>query len=327
MCPYDRTIDHGPIFHMCRIVRVCAPRDLRSFSPGWAVGQEEDSGFWSAPSRGHNPLFIMNLRSAMEEDKNLGSLLPARCCCKAHTSTRSSLYSFSSSKLLYIVIAFLGISCPYIFFVALSLLVGVVAGTGFFSSSCRCSRVDRLDASPPQLLSPLVPSLSFGSDSQPFTSLEIYPFMVTFSVAVGSYVSLVALVCSVSGGRVSEIVVVEVPWSWITMFRSSSGCSPLLLFDAWRLLFAILRSLLIVVIWRVYHRFFYLVLRSHCDCPCRRFHVDCRCPGVLPLRVALRRYLVSANFSPLSPVWPHVVTLLCVGQGTGKFELAMPVFR
>ena len=50
-----------------------------------------------APLRGHIPFSIMRLRSALEADMNLESLLPAWCCCKAH------MYSFSSSD-LYIVI-------------------------------------------------------------------------------------------------------------------------------------------------------------------------------------------------------------------------------
>ena len=52
-------------------------------------------GFLSSPLGGHVILYNMDLRSALEADRNLGSLLPARCCCKAHRLTESSLYSLS----------------------------------------------------------------------------------------------------------------------------------------------------------------------------------------------------------------------------------------
>jgi hypothetical protein len=110
------------------------PRDCRSFCRGGWGGQEEHLGFWPTP-------FIIDLRSALEEDRNLWSLLPARCCRKAHTSTGSSLYS--SSELLYIGITFFGASCPYLFLVACFLLGarGLAANLGF--SSCCCPGVGR----------------------------------------------------------------------------------------------------------------------------------------------------------------------------------------
>ena len=138
----------------------------------------------------------------MEKDKNLGSLLPACCCCKTHTSTGSSLYLSSPPELLYIVITLFGTSCLYLFLVALFLLGinGVVANMGFVSSSCRCPRVDRSNSPLLQLLS-LLP---------PFWSSETSSFVVAFSVVVGSYVLLVALSRFV---HVSKMAVVKVPWS------------------------------------------------------------------------------------------------------------------
>ena len=130
---------HRPYTHLPHVshCRTFDPRDRRSFSQGWAGGQEEDSGFRPAPSRGHSQLFIIDLFSVMENDKNLGSLLPACCCCKAHTSTESSLYSSSPSELLYIVITLFGTSCLYLFLVALFLLGthGLAANLGVFSRS------------------------------------------------------------------------------------------------------------------------------------------------------------------------------------------------
>jgi hypothetical protein len=69
-------------------------------------------GILLAPVRGHIPSFIMRLRSALEADMNLGSLLPARRCCVAHVSTGSSTHSMLSSD-LYIVIKSPRVCCRW----------------------------------------------------------------------------------------------------------------------------------------------------------------------------------------------------------------------
>ena len=213
--------------------RGLVPKDRRSFLPRWEVGHEEGSDFCSAPLRGHIPFSFIALYSTMEEDRNLGSLLPARCCCKAHASTGSSL-SLSSSSDSYIVIKSPGTLYPWVFLIVFLLLDGVIAGEGSLLLNRPRLGVGVLDSSPLQSLSTLMPS----------ASLEVYPFM--FLSAVGSYVLLVALFHFVSSGCVSEMGLVGVLWLWITMSWSSSVCSPLLLFDAWRLLLVISHSLLLV---------------------------------------------------------------------------------
>ena len=109
--------------------RGLVPKDRRSFLPRWEVGHEEGSDFCSAPLRGHIPFSFIALYSTMEEDRNLGSLLPARCCCKAHASTGSSL-SLSSSSDSYIVIKSPGTLYPWVFLIVFLLLDGVIAGGG-----------------------------------------------------------------------------------------------------------------------------------------------------------------------------------------------------
>ena len=129
---------------------------------------------------------------------NLGSLLPARCCRKAHVSTGSSSCSVSSSD-SYIVIKSLGVLRLWVFLITF-LLLGidkVIADEGLFPSGFPCPRVGLLDASPPQ-----APSLL-----SPLTSLELYPFMVVSLSAV----LLVTMFRVVSSGCVSEMALVGVP--------------------------------------------------------------------------------------------------------------------
>ena len=57
-----------------------------------------------------------------------------------------------------------------------------------------------------------------------FLQVELAPFVVIIAV--------VAVLAVDSGGGVLKMVLVQVPWLWITMSWSSSGCSLLLLFDA-----------------------------------------------------------------------------------------------
>ena len=151
--------------------------------------------------------------------------------------------------------------------------------------------------------------------------------MVVFLSAVGSDVLLVALFRFVSSGCFSKMALVGVPWSWIMMSWSSSVCSLLLLFDAWRLLFAISGSLFLVCnLDSVLQIFLCPVLWSRHDYPCQWFVVDCHCFGILPFQVALHPYRILANLLHFSPIRPRMATLLCVGRGAGKFELALPVF-
>ena len=69
----------------------------------------------------------MVLGSALEADMNLGSLLPARCCRKAHVSTGSYSYSSSDS---YMVIKSPCDLCRRVFLAVILLLGigGVIAG-------------------------------------------------------------------------------------------------------------------------------------------------------------------------------------------------------
>ena len=103
---------------------------LPSAEVGWG-------GTLPVPLRSHIPFSVMCLRSALEADVNLGSLLPARCCCKAHMSTGSSTYSISSSD-LYIVIRY-----PRIFRLWEFLIVHLCFGTVIVDeeslpSGCSC---------------------------------------------------------------------------------------------------------------------------------------------------------------------------------------------
>ena len=120
--------------------------------------------------------------------------------------TGSSLYTSSSSELLYIMITFFGTSCPYL-------------SRGFFFG------IHGLAANLGSLFWPL------GSRSWLSTSFELLSIVVTVFGAACSYVLLVASFRFVSGRGVSKLAVAEVPWVWLTMSWSSNGCSPLLLFD------------------------------------------------------------------------------------------------
>lgn len=164
-----------------------------------------------SPSRGHIPFFIIRLRSALEADVNLGSLLPARCCVKAHMLTGSSSLSSSDS---YIVIRSPRISRLWKFLIAfLFLVIGtVVVDEGLILSSCFCFGVGSFTAPLPQ-----APSL---------VSQKLYPFVVVSSIVV----LLLTIFCVVPVGCVSEMVLIGVTMSW-----SSSVCTLLLLFDARRL--------------------------------------------------------------------------------------------
>ena len=69
ICGVSLWLHHKPYAHLPHVQHCKSfdPRDRRSFSPGWAEGgQVENLGFRSQPSRGHSPLFIIDLRSAME---------------------------------------------------------------------------------------------------------------------------------------------------------------------------------------------------------------------------------------------------------------------
>ena len=134
----------------------------------------------------------------------MGSLLPAWCCCKAHMLTGSSLYTSSSSELLYIMITFFGTSCPYLSlgFFLVSMVLLQIWGL--------CFGLSGLDPGYPP---PLSCFLLWSLFSVPLA--HMYCWSRRF----------------VSGRGVSKLAVAGVPWVWLTMSWSSNGCSPLLLFD------------------------------------------------------------------------------------------------
>ena len=111
---------------------------------------------------------------------------------------------------------------------------------------------------------------------------------------------------------------------WLWMSWSSSVCSPLLLFDAWRLLLVISHSLLLVcnldiVIQTVVSGFTVLLwLPMSVVCDRLLFFWDFSLSGCSAS---------LSDFCQLSPTRPRVAALLCAGWGAGKFELALPVSR